>query len=50
MFVILMLVIIYLCFMSIVLVLKYLDIEKDIETLYDNYSSALSKTYNLKKE
>lgn len=50
MFIILMLVVIYLCVFSIVLVMKYLDIQKDIETLYDNYSSALFKTYSLKED
>lgn len=50
MFIILMLVVIYLCVFSIVLVTKYLDIQKDIDTLYDNYSKALLKTYNLKEE
>jgi len=48
MFVIMMLIIIYLCLMSIVLVMKYLDLQKDIETLYDNYSSVLYKSYGLK--
>ena len=48
MFVIMMFIIIYLCLMSIVLVMKYLDLQKDIETLYDNYSSVLYKYYGLK--
>lgn len=49
MFLILMIVILYLCFFSMYVILTLVEHTKDIETLYDNYSKELTKinTINL---
>ena len=43
MFLILMIVILYLCFFSMYVILTLIEHTKDIETLYDNYSKELTK-------
>jgi len=47
MFVILVFLIIYLCFLTIFTVYKILELEKDINTLYDSYVRELQKTYKV---
>lgn len=49
MFIILMILIIYTCIFSIYVVYKLLEAAKDLNTLYDNYSDLLQKSYELKK-
>lgn len=44
-FLILMIVILYLCFFSMYIILTLNEHTKDIETLYDNYSKELNKLY-----
>lgn len=43
MFVFLVILFIYLCVLSVYIVYKILELEKDINTLYDNYSKELEK-------
>jgi len=47
MFVILVFLKIYLCFLTIFTVYKILELEKDINTLYDSYVRELQKTYKV---
>ena len=41
MFILIFFIIVFLCFASMYLVSKILEIEKDINTLYDNYAKSL---------
>lgn len=43
MFVIIILIILFLCVSSVFLTYKILEIQKDLDTLYDNYSKQLEK-------
>lgn len=51
MFIFIVLIILFLCVASIFLTYKILEIEKDLDTLYNNYASQLEKLIqnNIKK-
>ena len=51
MFIFVILIILFLCAASIFLTYKILEIEKDLDTLYDNYAKQLENLiqYNIKK-
>lgn len=50
MFIFIILIILFLCVAAIVLTFKILEIEKDLDTLYDNYATQLEKLLKLNLE